>query len=105
MFNSCVSLEKAPKLLSKNLNRKCYAGMFSGCYKLNEITVAFSDWAVSKEATTEWTHFNVGEKGIFTCPESLQKIQNDSKQGIYDYIPEGWDIATSKKNIRQENER
>ena len=85
MFEGCTALTQAPALPAITLASSCYASMFYGCTKLNNINVNFSVWKPTN-ATSNWVK-NVSSSGTFTCPEGLPE-----EFGI-NRIPTGWTVV------------
>ncbi|MCQ2209989.1 MAG: leucine-rich repeat protein [Paludibacteraceae bacterium] len=83
MYYDCSALTTAPELPAETLVKSCYYQMFKGCSKLKEITVAFTDWNNSSNATYEWVD-GVAETGAFICPSELEDVRGTSN------IPTKW---------------
>lgn len=83
MFSGCKSLTSAPNLPATSLRDNCYYHMFNGCSELSEVTVEFTDWKTSINATTDWLK-DVKAEGSFYGPADLDEIFDAS------HIPTGW---------------
>ena len=87
MFSGCTSLTSAPELPATTLARYCYGNMFSGCTKLNTITLGYTgnfiDGAPS-DAFANWVS-GVAKSGTFYYNGSDRTTGESA-------IPEGWTI-------------
>lgn len=80
MFSGCTKLKKADILILQTV-RNCFAGMFSGCKNLNDLSVFTFTKGANNLSNTDWL-LNVSPTGnIMVLDDSIQ------------YIPEGWTIT------------
>ena len=91
MFEDCTSLNQAPELPATTLGKDCYAEMFSGCSKLAEIKVGFTqwteyDWYGEKRSNNYNWLSGVAPNGKFICPKELPKEFGEER------IPEEWKV-------------
>ena len=101
MFKNCTSLEKAPKLISRNgqlmttgsgNGYNCYR-MFIGCSKLNYLDVSSVTVATTTHGIDEWLD-GVASTGTFvTIDKSLWTLNSISG------IPSGWTVKDPNGNI------
>ena len=85
MFCDCTELTIAPELPAEVLVKECYREMFKRCYKLNSITVHFTNWSPA-DATTAWVA-NVKATGDFYCPALLDTSSAGTSKN-----PAGWTV-------------
>ena len=86
MFIFCNNLTNAPTLPATTLAPSCYLSMFDSCFKLNSVSVDFTNWNDSNYSTSNWLN-HVASNGTFTCPTELPL-----STGV-NYIPEGWNVT------------
>lgn len=85
MFYDCMSLVTAPELPAIILTDYCYYQMFESCHALKSITVHFTDWNSTGNATRYWFAYTTGG-GEFHCRTGL------SVSGAGTYAPNGWTV-------------
>ena len=86
MFMFCTSLTDVPCLPATELKKHCYCDMFGGCSSLNKVSVNFSNWESSVDATSGWLD-GVANEGTFICPNNLSQLRGGN------YIPAGWTVV------------
>ena len=66
--------------------------MFNGCSAINSIDVAFTGWASSLCATSNWLN-NVSVTGTFNCPAALGTDANIERGASN--CPAGWTVTNN----------
>lgn len=84
MWGGCEELEIAPKILASRIKVSSFDYMFSGCLKLREIEVHFTNW--TENIPHGWLN-GVASSGVFKKPTGLSEIFGESR------IPEGWTVV------------
>jgi len=79
-------LTKAPTLPATTLPSYCYADMFKGCTRLNEITCLATDISATW-CTHDWTN-NVSVGGIFKKNPNMSSWTTGTNG-----IPQYWDVV------------
>ena len=87
MFRNCTSLREAPYLPAVDLTTRCYKDMFSNCYALNSIKLAYTGSFNRNDYAFEDWHYNVSAAGTFYYNGS------DTTRGT-SAIPANWTIQT-----------
>lgn len=96
MFQGCTSLETAPELSATTLAPYCYTSMFYGCRNLNKITMLATDISASS-CLSGWVN-GVAPSGTFFKHPLMSLLPNDENG-----IPKGW-VVKNKWSYDYSNE-
>lgn len=84
MFKNCTNITHADVGLTSLTSFGECTAMFEGCFSLAFITVHFTAWDDTDNATLGWVS-GVSPTGVFRCPGALPDQRGD------DHIPTAWD--------------
>ena len=90
MFSGCTSLVETPEgwyLPAQTTTTNSCSNMFSNCYKLQKMAVAYSGTIIAED----WRDFLLGVSSTGTFYYS----KNQTKENIQSIVPSGWTLVQS----------
>ena len=92
MFYGCTSLTQAPELPAETLADSCYYGMFSGCEKLDSVTMLAKTNVNADNALYDWLKDTAADGTLYVASGM------ETNEEITGSLPTGWKVAVAATN-------